>query len=97
MGDAPEQPADIAGQRHAAALDHRRTPADGRQIAFVTIGEVPAGGLAGGAVADQGRHMGAHLLGRGRDARHRLAIGAGNAGRVADREDLRMSGHAQIG
>lgn len=41
--------------------------------------------------------MGAHLLGGGRDTRHGPPVRAGYGPRVADDEDLRVTGHREVG
>ena len=80
-------------------LDHRRLAADRRQVAVVAVAEGERR-LALDAPHDVGRGGAAHLLGRRADAGHRrraLRAVAQRRGEVADDEDLRMPGQAQVG
>ena len=46
---------------------------------------------------DQCRDVASLLLGGRRDAGHRVAVGPGDRDGVADREDVGMAGHGEIG
>jgi hypothetical protein len=93
MRDRPEQPADEAGELDTVELYHRGFAPDRRQIARVFIDERGGCCVACDARCDQASDIFPHLLCRGRDTGNRCCECRG----IADRENFRMTRHAQVG
>ncbi len=97
MRQRPEQPGGEPGQAQGAHGDHGGLAPDGGEGAGVLVAErrrIRATGDPGG---DDLGHVGAFLLGGGRDARNQRAVGVLQTGGVADDEHLGQAGQRQVG
>ena len=97
VGDAPDPPGQAPAQLDPAEIDDGRALADRREIAGIPLGEGRRSQLALQPRLDEIGDMASLLLGGGRDAGHRLAIGAGDEGGIADHEDIGLARHREIG
>src|SRR5450756_19095 len=94
--DAPYPPRDRAVQLEAPQFDHRLVLADLRQAAGVLVLERRELAAAQ-ARLDQFGDIASLLLGRRRNAGHRLSIGARDDDGVANRKDIGMARYGEIG
>jgi len=92
--DQPEPPRQHARQLEPAQVHHRGHAADGGEVAEVAVAEHRRR-LAGQLRADRGGDVRAHLLGRRRHPRYRVAV-LHDAGEVPGDEHVQMSGHPEV-
>ena len=94
---APEEPAEQAGQLEVLEFDDRRAPADSREVALMAIVELGCEWIAANARRDEGSHIASHLLCRGRESGHEPARRPVGRRRVADDEDGWCARHGEVG
>src|SRR5258708_34449201 len=96
MRDAPDPPGEGAAELDRSEIDHREPLADLCQAAGMLVTK-RSGRAAGQPRLDGFGDVASLLLGRGRNAGHRLSVPGGDRHGIADRENLRMALDGEIG
>src|SRR5665213_2673996 len=96
VGHAPYPPRQRTAQLDAPEIDHRLLFTDLRQAAGMLVVKRRRRAALQPCL-DGRRNILSLLLGRRRDARYRISIGTCDCDRIADGEDIGMTGYREVG